>query len=538
MSNIIHRLKASADHNPNRPALIMQDEGRARRTTFAELWQNVDRCSTALKAEGFKPGERAVVMVSMSAELYIVMLGIIKMGGIAVFVDPWISFKSISAFSAFAEPTAFIGVGKSHLLRLFQRNLRTLPITITTGMSYCGIPAKFSLPKLLCNHSGDGEINDVDPDSTALITFTSGSSGTPKGANRTHRFLNAQYAALSHEFPYNDADVDMPMFPVFALSNLARGITSVIPDMDFRKVAEVNPTAISKQMEKHGVTTCTASPPFFDRLSGYLRERDDEPVELRRILTGGAPVDTDHLQQWQSAFENTSIEVVYGSTEAEPVAHIGAARRLELSRQVETKNRGFCTGRPTSLLQTKIIMICKGPIPSPPAWDEIELPPGDVGELLVSGDHVCRDYYKNPQAQLENKVVDQNGRVWHRMGDTGYMDREGAFWLVGRLHSTIVRNDENFHAQIIEQAVAWKVKDALQVAAIGVPDESMGERIAVVIQAQTLSITAEEIQEVMQAQDLPVDDVFYTTHELPVDPRHNSKIDYDKLRELIIKNEL
>jgi acyl-coenzyme A synthetase/AMP-(fatty) acid ligase len=124
------------------------------------------------------------------------------------------------------------------------------------------------------------------------------------------------------------------------------------------------------------------------------------------------------------------------------------------------------------------------------------------------------------------------------MGDTGYMDREGAFWLVGRLHSTIVRNDENFHAQIIEQAVAWKVKDALQVAAIGVPDESMGERIAVVIQAQTLSITAEEIQEVMQAQDLPVDDVFYTTHELPVDPRHNSKIDYDKLRELIIKNEL
>jgi acyl-coenzyme A synthetase/AMP-(fatty) acid ligase len=291
-------------------------------------------------------------MVSMSAELYIVMLGIIKMGGIAVFVDPWISFKSISAFSAFAEPTAFIGVGKSHLLRLFQRNLRTLPITITTGMSYCGIPAKFSLPKLLCNHSGDGEINDVDPDSTALITFTSGSSGTPKGANRTHRFLNAQYAALSHEFPYNDADVDMPMFPVFALSNLARGITSVIPDMDFRKVAEVNPTAISKQMEKHGVTTCTASPPFFDRLSGYLRERDDEPVELRRILTGGAPVDTDQLQQWQSAFENTSIEVVYGSTEAEPVAHIGAARRLELSRQVETKNRGFCTGRPTSLLHS------------------------------------------------------------------------------------------------------------------------------------------------------------------------------------------
>ena len=538
MSNVIHHLRASADRNPDRPALIMQDRDRARPTTFAELWQKVDRCSTALKAEGFKPGERAIVMAPMSAELYIVMLGIIKMGGIAVFVDPWISFKSISAFSAFAEPTAFIGVGKSHLLRLFQKDLRRLPITVTTGISCYGIPAKSSLPKLLCRISGDGEINDADPDSTALITFTSGSSGTPKGANRTHRFLNAQYAALSHEFPYNDDDVDMPMFPVFALSNLARGITSVIPDMDFRKVAEVNPAAISKQMETHGVTTCTASPPFFDRLSGYLREREDEPVGLRRILTGGAPVSSTQLQQWQLAFGKTLIEVVYGSTEAEPVAHIGAARRLELSRQTETKNRGFCTGKPTSLLQTKIIMIFKGPIPSPPAWDEIELARGNVGELLVSGDHVCRDYYKNPQALLENKVVDQNGRVWHRMGDTGYMDDEGSFWLVGRLHSTIVRNDEQFHAQIIEQAVASKVKDALQVAAIGMPDESMGERIAVVIRAQTISFNAEEIREIMLARHIPIDDVIYTTHELPVDPRHNSKIDYDKLRELIINNEL
>ncbi len=87
---------------------------------------------------------------------------------------------------------------------------------------------------------GDGYVHPVEPDDPALITFTSGSSGEPKGANRTHRFLLAQHRALAAEFPAQPGDVDMPMFPVFALNNLASGVPSVVPEMDFRRVDQVN----------------------------------------------------------------------------------------------------------------------------------------------------------------------------------------------------------------------------------------------------------------------------------------------------------
>jgi acyl-CoA synthetase (AMP-forming)/AMP-acid ligase II len=534
--NIIRHLKASAERHPDRHALIMQEKGQTSVITFAELWQRVDSFSVALRANGFSAGERAIVMVPMSVDLYTVMLGIIKMGGIAVFVDPWISLRRIAAFSAFAEPTGFIGVARSHILRLFRKELRALPLTVTTGASIGGIPAKLSLPALLRSYTGDN--GAVDGDGTALITFTSGSSGTPKGANRTHRFLNAQYAALSHEFPYQDEDVDMPMFPVFALCNLANGVTSVIPDMDFRKVAEVDAQVILRQMVDYRVTTCTASPPFFDRLADHVLSNETEPFGLRRILTGGAPVNMDQLQRWGRAFGDTPVEIVYGSTEAEPVAHISAKKRLELSRQIATESRGYCTGKPTELLRTKIIRIQKGPVASPPDWAKIELFDGEVGELVVSGDHVCSDYYKSPEAVLENKIVDTEGCTWHRMGDTGYIDDTGAFWLVGRLHSTIIRNGEQYHAQIIEQTVVSKVKDALQVAAVALPDEEMGERIAIVIRAHQSSFSCEEIQSFMEARDLPIDELIFTSKKLPVDPRHNTKIDYDKLRRMILKREL
>ena len=94
----------------------------------------------------------------------------------------------------------------------------------------------------------------------------------------------------------------MPMFPVFALNNLAVGVPSVVPTMDFRRVDRVDAAAILRQMREHGVTTCTASPPFFDRLAATRQNPG-----LRRILTGGAPVSDAQLLAWRRAFPGTEI---------------------------------------------------------------------------------------------------------------------------------------------------------------------------------------------------------------------------------------
>jgi acyl-CoA synthetase (AMP-forming)/AMP-acid ligase II len=527
--NVLSVLQRTAARFPERPALIMED-GAA---TFGELWRRIGRAAAGLRRLGLAAGDRAVVMIPMSIDLYVSMLAVLALGAVAVFVDPWIGRRQIAAFAAFAAPRAWLGVPRSHLLRLLDRRLRAIPFTVTSGRRLGPLPARRTLAEL--EEGGEGitvsAICPVEPDDPALITFTSGSSGEPKGANRTHRFLLAQHAALAAEFPAREGDVDMPMFPVFALNNLASGVPSVVPAMDFRRVDRIDAARVLAQMRRHGVTTCTASPPFFDRLAAAVERRPESRPALRRILTGGAPVADAQLHTWRRVFPGSEILVVYGSTEAEPVAHLTAEERLAAVNPDRPLTPGFCAGVPSGRVESKVVRIEPGRIElGPGGWVDWELPAGEIGELVVSGDHVCRDYYENPQAVRENKIADADGAVWHRMGDTGSFDAQGRFWLAGRVHSTIRRGGEPVHPQLVEQAAVGKDPRIRRAAAVGLPDPQLGERIVLVIETAARGIEP-EIAQRLAAAGLAADEIRLTAEPLPVDPRHNSKIDYGRLRE-------
>jgi acyl-CoA synthetase (AMP-forming)/AMP-acid ligase II len=532
LHNVLAVLRDVAARFPERPALVMEDDaGREARITFAGLWERVDRVSVGLRRCGLQAGDRAIVMIPMSIDLYAALLGLLKMGAVAVFVDPWIGARQIAAFAAFAEPRAFLGIPKSHALRLLDRRLRDIPVTVTTGGRLGALPARRGLAELE-KEAGDGEVHPVAPDDPALVTFTSGSSGEPKGANRTHGFLLAQHRALAAEFPARDGEVDMPMFPVFALNNLASGVTSVVPAMDFRRVEAVDAARILRQMQKHRVATCTASPPFFDRLAERLKVDLPDRPPLRRLLTGGAPVSDAQLRAWRRALPDSEILVVYGSTEAEPVAHLTAEERLDAANDLRPRAPGYCVGHPSPRVRTKVIRIHDGPVELGPwSWKDWEVASGEIGELLVSGDHVGRDYYRNPQAVRENKIADRDGTVWHRMGDTGSFDSHGRFWIAGRVHSTIQRRSGPVHPQLVEQAASGGDERIRRLAAVGLPDPLGGERAVLVVETESGPELMQDITARLDAAGLEVDDTVFTRDPLPVDPRHNSKIDYRKLRE-------
>jgi acyl-CoA synthetase (AMP-forming)/AMP-acid ligase II len=504
-ANVAALLADAAARAPNRIALATRETS----VTFAELWRRVNATAAGLERTGVRPGDRMLCFVPMSLDLYVALLALLKMGAVAVFVDPWIGLRQMAAFAAAAEPRGFIGVAQSHWLRLFEPVLRALPVTVTTGRRIGPWPARWTLRELEVAGSVT-EIHPVTADTAALITFTSGSSGTPKGANRTHGFLAAQHVALQAEFTYRDDDVDLTMFPVFALNNLARGITSVIPAMDFRHVAAVDAGVVAAQMRQWHVTTCTASPPLVDRLAAHR-------PPLRRLLTGGAPITDDQLKHWQQAWPDTEIVVVYGSTEAEPVAHISAAERLAARNSFHTVVPGFCMGRPVT--PARVIPLARGLV----TWSANELPAGAIGELIVTGAHVCQDYFRNPQAVAENKILAPDGAVWHRMGDTGYFDEQGRFWLTGRLHSTIWRAGEPVQAQLLEQAAG-----VTGIAAVGVTDPQLGERVVLVM---TGAADQESIRQHVAEAGLAVDEIVVSGRALPLDPRHNAKVDYGKLKQ-------
>src|SRR5262245_28934559 len=127
--NVLSVLSRVAARFPERPALVMEEGS----VTFGELWSRTGNAAAGLRRLGLAPGDRAVVMIPMSIDLYVAMLAILEIGAVAVFVDPWIGRRQIAGFAAFAEPRAWLGVPRSHLLRLLDPRLRAIPFTVTTG---------------------------------------------------------------------------------------------------------------------------------------------------------------------------------------------------------------------------------------------------------------------------------------------------------------------------------------------------------------------------------------------------------------------
>ena len=146
--------------------------------------------------------------------------------------------------------------------------------------------------------------------------------------------------------------------------------------MDFRKVAEVDGDLIARQLVDFNVSTITASPPLLDRVAESLANNPDssDRPQLRRLLTGGAPVTDAQLRRWCECYdEETEIVVAYGSTEAEPVGHIDARQRIAESG----KNRGYCTGQVSKLIDARVIPIVKGVVElEGRSLEQLSLPPG------------------------------------------------------------------------------------------------------------------------------------------------------------------
>jgi acyl-CoA synthetase (AMP-forming)/AMP-acid ligase II len=154
---------------------------------------------------------------------------------------------------------------------------------------------------------------------------------------------------------------------------------------------------------------------------------------------------------------------------------------------------------------------------------------------VVAGAHVCKSYYRSPEAERASKIVDPGGEIWHRMGDTVYRDGQGRLWLAGRVHSTIHRGGALLHAQLVEQAARGDDLRIRSAAALGLPDAVLGERLTVVLEAEEVDGLLPAVRSRLQAAGFAADELRVTRRPLPRDPRHRSKIDYARLRARLLR---
>jgi len=507
-ANLAARLEACAAAHPQRPALVA-GRGRARRELrYAELNARVGRVAARLLERGVRPGERVLIFVPMSIELYVALLAVVRMGAVAVFVDAWADRRRLDAAVAAARPVAFLGTPRAHLLRLASPAVRRLALHVLVRRDFgAGAAGERQAP-----------VADVAGTAHALVTFTTGSTGRPKAAARSHGFLWAQHCALERHLGLDQADVDMPALPVFVLHDLATGCTCVLPDFDPRRPGEIDASAILEQMRDERVTTCSASPSFFDTL---LAERTG-PLPLRALFTGGAPV-LPALARRLASLPRTEARVLYGSTEAEPIASISAR---DMVAALDMPEPGLCAGHPVDGIELRIVRAHDGPLElGADGWAEWDVGPGETGEIVVAGEHVLPGYLDDPASDRENKVRD-GSRTCHRTGDAGRLDAQGRVWLMGRVRQRFEREGRVTWPLPVELA-ALRVAGVVHAAYIAAPGEAGAARAVLCVEAPD-GVAEEAVR--AAAAPASVDEVVVLPR-IPRDLRHASKTDTGALLE-------
>ncbi|MFP4350042.1 MAG: AMP-binding protein [Desulfococcaceae bacterium] len=472
--------------------------------TYDELAAAVQKTAGGLSRSGIGKGDRVLLFVPMSIQLYVLLLAIWHRGATAVFLDAWADRKRLEHAIKLADCRGFIGVFKTHLFRLISPALRSIPVKRFAGWMPSGEPPS---------------VTPVEPEQTALLTFTTGSTGTPKAADRTVGFLLAQHHALSHHLSPRKDEVDLTALPIFVLTNIASGITSVIPDMDHRHPERVDPAVLLKELDHHRVTRACGSPVIFDRLARHCEQTGRRPETLRRIFLGGAPVFPDLAERLVRAFPHVEVEIVFGSTEAEPISRVNAATVAQ--SRITSPDQGLPVGKPVEEIDCRILEIQYGPIEvtSVEALDRITLPAGSVGEICVGGDHVLKAYFNNPEAVRENKII-AGESLWHRTGDAGYLDRNGELYLMGRVGSRFDREGRRYFVFPLESMLG-----DLPGVTLGTY-LTHGDQLILVYEG-----TAEETALLQQIRSGPLPEPDRILQmPIPRDPRHNSKIDYGILR--------
>jgi acyl-CoA synthetase (AMP-forming)/AMP-acid ligase II len=503
--------------------------------TYQELNEESDRLARGLTAIGIKRGVRTVLMVKPGLEFFALTFALFKTGAVPVMVDPGMGVKNLGQCLAEAAPEGFIGISKAQAARvLLGWAKKSIKVSVTVGRRFFW--GGFSLDQVrnLGKSSTGFSPIETSPEETAAILFTSGSTGVPKGAVYTHGIFAAQVELLRQTYGIEPGEVDLPTFPLFALFGPALGLTAVIPKMDFTRPGQVDPQNIITAIEQFQVNNLFGSPALIDRVGRYGAEHKTKLPSLRRVISAGAPVSAGTLKRFSQLLSpGVQIFTPYGATEALPVSSIGSDEILNETQDVTARGGGVCVGRPVGGVSVQIIRISDDPIPT---WsDDLILPVGQVGEIVVCGPVVTKEYFRRPDLTALSKIHDpKRNHIHHRMGDLGYLDDRGRIWFCGRKSQRVITSTRTFytipceavfnqHAQVRRSALVGVARNGstepvlcveLEKKSQGSDSKRLTNEILALGAAQTHT---KEIQTVL----------FHPA--FPVDIRHNAKIFREKL---------
>jgi acyl-CoA synthetase (AMP-forming)/AMP-acid ligase II len=543
-NNLAGLLHAQAVKQPNQTALLDPISGPL---TFAALQSAGVQGAAYLHNVGLNVGDRVLVYQPISAQLYVALGALFHAGLTAVFIDPGMDRTQLARAATELAPRGFLATPRAHLLRLLSPQIRHIPICFTTGKwPIPGARRWANFAHLPIPADPLASMAPCEDETPALITVTSGSTGRPKFATRTHGFLQRQHEAIHNSLALPPDTLVATTLPIFILSFLASGVTTLLPNVDLSRPGQVQVAPLLAQMQRAGVNAIAASPAFLDQLARYCTEQQITLPQLRRLFSGGAPVFVDLMDQVVAIAPHATFHAVYGATEAEPIATLAHTRISPNDRARMASGAGLLVGNVVESIDVSVIPDCwgrpHGPY-SPEAWAEMQLTSG-AGEIVVRGPHVLTTTGPGEEPALTKIQVGE--QIWHRTGDAGAWDRDGngdeegdeegekgsRLWLLGRCaaridsHLSSTSPQEALYPFTVETAV--HTFPIVKHAAL-VTDE--GRRILVLELYQPQNVRwIEEVHKKLKWAEL---DEIRILPRMPVDKRHNAKIDYPTLKRLL-----
>jgi acyl-CoA synthetase (AMP-forming)/AMP-acid ligase II len=517
--NISYRISEISKNIPNKKSVVLAKDGSF--YSFKEFEERSNQIANKLSELGILPGMRTLLFVKPCLDFSVITFALFKLGAVPVLIDPGMGVKNLLNSVKQVKPEAMISIGRAHWLRRLKSDFfKSVKIKISLG-SVGG--RTHNLYKDLSTYSSSFPIYNAQPSDTSAILFTSGGTGIPKGVIYTHGILNAQTDILKEIFKLNENNIDLPGFPLFALFTLAMGMTSVIPEMDPTKPSKCNPEKIVENILNYNVTFAAGSPSIWERVGKYCLEKRIQLPSIKQVVMFGAPVRFEIHEMFKKVLVDGDTFTPYGATECLPVSLISGSEILDKHLPKMRSGSGTCIGRAIPGVELKIVKTTDIPETS-----LNEVSPGEVGEIVVSAPQVTPGYFEMLDETKKAKIY-EGGKLWHRMGDLGWIDENDQLWFLGRKSHRVMADDFIFYPiqveSIFNQHPEIKRTALIRLNIAGVV------RPGLVIERfdKSTNMTDQFHKELLQFKDKfnftrPINN-FFLKKDFPVDVRHNIKID-------------
>ncbi|MGW1917640.1 long-chain-fatty-acid--CoA ligase [Streptomyces sp. NPDC002076] len=461
--NLASHLVNSARTHPDRAALRLGDAAMSYRT----LDQGSARMAGLLQDRGVKPGDRVAVMLPNVPEFALAYFGVLRAGGIVVPMNPLLKSREIAYY---------LGDSGARLLFAWDAFADEARAGAQQGQAEVVVVGAGGFGPPLASAPSAEDLADRHEDDTAVILYTSGTTGQPKGAELTHANLTRNCEIVANElFEIGAADVifgGLPLFHAFGQTcTLNAAVASgacltLLPRFDAAKALRI--------LAEHGVTVFAGVPTVYSRLVRQPGRDAYDISRLRVALAGGAAMPVHVLHDFQAAFDCVVLEG-YGLSETSPVASFNT---------LQAGPRPGSVGTPVPGVEMRVV-----------DNNGKKVAHGETGEIVIRGHNVMKRYWRRPE---ETATAIRDG--WLHTGDLGRIDQDGYFWIVGRKKDVIIRGGYNVYPREVED-VLYEHPAVADAAVIGLPDADLGEEVgAAVVLRPGAQATAEELREYVKRQ--------------------------------------